>query len=353
MRLAWSAAALLAVLRRWAGFLVVAMAVLGFGYFIAAIGWPALPVLWASSLSWPEGLALTLLHSGLATALAWGLREALLPRRWLLAERALPLTWPHRSRADLAVVALAQSPLVLLYAASMLSWRLADPAWMRGHWGRGAGFLAGSVLLSLASATALMALRRRQKARPQRRSSEPRATPGSPPTARLSPLKALIFLPLWRGPARPVLAALTLTFSGLLLCLAGAACLWPEEPRWCLAGYAFIAMTGCTRAHTLAQRSLAPLLAAAANLPLPRLLGTQALRLLSLSPAALAWPLLMGLMLCGPWPLAPLAAPLFATAGLAAPALQLWAPSTQAEPRAATWMLSLVLWIALATEVLQ
>ncbi len=352
MRVAWSAVALLALLRRWAGFVIVAIAVLGIGYFVAAISWPALPALWASSLSWPEGSAVLVLHSSIATALAWGLREALLPRHWLAAERALPLSRLQRSQADLAVVALAQSPLFVLYAVSLLSWWHADPAWLHGHWGRGAAFLAASVGLSLASATALMAARRRQ-ARPVRdKGSAPASAAGL--RGRLSPFAALILLPLWRGPARPVLAVLTLSFSGLLLCLAGAAFVWPDEPRWCLAAYAFIAMTGCTRAHALSQRMLGPLLlAAGANLPLPRLFATQALRLLALAPAAVAWPLLLGMMLIGPWHLASLAAPLFVLAALLAPALQLWAPAAQAEPRAAAWLLSLVLWIALATEILQ
>ena len=346
MRLAWSTGALLAVARRWAAFLLVSIAVLGIGYFVAAIGWPAMPVLWASSLPSPEGLAVMVLHSGAATLLAWGLREALLPGHWLLAERALPLEWQQRSTADLAVIALAQSPLFALYACSLLSWWQADPAWLRGHWPRGLAFMAGSVALSLASAAGLLALRRKQ---PRPRGRQDLTLAGR---TRLAPRTALILLPLWRGPARSVLTTLVITALGLGACLLGAA-LSASEPRWWLAAYAGVAMLGCTRAHALAHRELGPLLAASRHLPLPQRFGPRALGLLALAPVLLAWPLLLTLILSGPWRLAPMAAPLYLLAALIAPALQLSAPSAQTEPRAARWMLCLVLWVALATEILK
>lgn len=354
MRLAWSLAALLAVLRRWAGFLLVGMAVLGVGYFVAAIGWPALPVLWASGLPPAQGGAVLLAHAGLATALAWGLREALLPAHWLQAERALPLRWTQRSGADLLVVALAQSPLFLLYAASLLSWRHADPAWLRGHWGRGLAFMAASVLLSLIAACALLAWRRRS---PRAR---PAATwPGSPSlhhqnhSPRPNPTRALLLLPLWLGPARPVgFVLLLLGTAGLLACLL-LAWLWPAQLRWWLAAYALLAMIGCQRVHALAQRCHGPLLAAGLSLPLPAGFGPRRLRLMALAPIALSWPALLILLLGGPWPLSPLAAPAYLLAAWLAPAAQLWAPSAQAEARAGRWLLGPVIWVALATEILK
>ena len=350
LRLAWSAGALMAVARRWAGFLIVAAAVLGIGYLVAAIGWPALPALWAATLPPAEGIAVVLLHSLPATALAWGLREALLPAHWLAAERALPLRAGQRAAADLAVAALAQSPLFALYGLSLLSWWHADPVWLRGHWPAGIAFVAASITLSLAGAVALLAWRRRLP-RPRRSEQLIAVIAGAPRS--LSAWHALILLPLWRGPARPVLTTLLLTLAGLLLCLLGATAIWPDEPRWCLAGYAALAMAGCTRAYALAQRSLEPLLAAAAPLPIRPGFGPLALRLLALSPALLAWPALALLLVLGQWPLAPLAAPLFALAAVLAPALQLWSPATQPEPRAALWMLCLVLSVALATEILR
>ena len=351
MRLAWSAGALLAVLRRWWGFVVVSTAVLGLGYAAAAIGWPALPVLWASSLPPLEASAVLIGHAGLASGLAWVLREALLPAHWLLAERALPLTAGQRARADLAVVALAQSPLFLLYLASLLSWRHVDPAWLRGHWPRGLVCMAASVLLSLTSATGLLALRRRPRPPTPGRVANHLPSPLRPRTC-LRPWPALLILPLWRGPARPVAAVLLLTATGLLGLLGGVA-LGSVELRWGLAGFALVTMVGCTQAHGRALRCYAPLIQASLSLPLRRRAWPLRLRMLALSPVVLAWPLLLALLLTGAWPLSGRIAPAYLLAAWVMPAAQMWAPSPQPETRAGRWMLALVVWVALATEILK
>jgi len=348
MRLAWSAAALLALLRRWAGFLVVVAAVLGIGFFVAAIGWPALPVLWASSLPMAAGLAVLMAHAGAATALAWGLREALLPARWLLAERALPLTAPQRALADVTVVALAQSPLFALYAASLLSWWHVDPAWLRGHWPRGLAFMAASLVLSLSVSTGLLALRRVQWHRPGRLATAPHHGE----RRRLRAWTALLLLPLWRGPARPVALVMGLT-TAALLGLLGAVASGVADLRWCLAAYALTAMAGCTQAHARALLAYAPLIAASQALPLAARAWPRHLRVLALLPVALSWPLLLALLLSGPWPLSPLIAPVYLLAAWAAPLLQSIAPSPQAEARAARWLFALAVWVALATEILK
>ncbi|CAN5188295.1 hypothetical protein BH11PSE10_BH11PSE10_12080 [soil metagenome] len=349
MRLAWSAAALLALLRRWAGFVLVVAAVLGIGYFVAAIGWPALPVLWASSLPPAAGLAVLTAHAGIATALSWALREALLPAHWLLAERALPLRPAQRSAADLAVVALAQGPLFLLYAGSLLSWRHVDPAWLRGHWPRGLLFMAGSVLLSLGAATGLLALRRRQG-----HGSAPRSPTRTSARPKLRAWTALLVLPLWRGPARPVAFVLLLTVLvqlGLLAAVASGR----ADLRWCLAGYALFTLAGCSQAHARALRCYAPLIAAGAALPLAARAWPLRLRLLALTPVMLSWPWLLAVLLAGPWGpsgLSVLIAPAYLLAAWLAPSLQLVAPSATAEARAARWLLALAVWVALATEIL-
>lgn len=359
MRLAWSAAALLALLRRWAGFIIVVAAVLGIGYFVAAIGWPALPVLWASSLPSADGLAVLVAHASVATALTWALREALLPAHWLLAERALPLTARQRARADLAVVALAQSPLFGLYAASLLSWRHADPAWLRGHWPLGLAFMAASIVLSLGMSVGLLALRRVQW-RGLRHSATTAATATATATrgreGPLRPWTALLLFPLWRGPALPVALVLGLT-TAVLLGLLGAAATGIADLRWCLAGYALAVMAGCTQAHARALRVYAPLIAASRALPLTSHAWPWRLRALALLPVVLTWPLLLGLLLAlllsGPWQLSPLIAPLYLLAAWFGPLLQFIAPSAQAEARAARWMFALALWVALATEILK
>ena len=348
MRLAWSAAALLGLLRRWAGFVVVVAGVLGIGFFFAAIGWPALPVVWASSLPIAEGLGVLVAHASVATALAWALREALLPARWLLAERALPLSAGQRARADLAVVALAQSPLFLLYAASLLSWWHVDPVWLRGHWPRGLVFMAASIVLSLGMSIGLLALRRVQWHRP-RHSETPTRSPERRP---LRAWTALLLLPLWRGPARPVALVLGLT-TAVLFGLLGAVAAGVADLRWCLAGYALAVMAGCTQAHARALRVYGPMIAATHSLPLAAGAWPRHLRALALLPVLLSWPWLLALLLNGPWQLSPLIAPIYLLAAWAAPLIQFIAPSPQAEARAARWLFALVVWVALATEILK
>ena len=350
MRLAWSAAALLALLRRWAGFIAVVAGVLGIGYFVAAIGWPALPVLWASSLPPRQGLAVLIIHAGVATALAWGLREALLPAHWLLAERALPLTTTQRTCADLAVVALAQSPLFLLYAASLLSWRHVDPAWLLGAWPRGLAFMAASVLLSLGLSTGLLALRRVQWHRPQRWAAATLTTNRG--RDRLRAWTALLLLPLWRGPARAVALLLGLT-TAALLALLGAAAAGLADLRWCLAAYALAVMVGCSQAHARARLVYAPLIAVSHGLPLDSGAWPHHLRMLALLPVVLTWPALLALLVMGPSPLSRLIAPAYLLAAWAGPFLQFIAPSQQAEARAARWLFALAVWVALATEILK
>ena len=365
MRLAWSARALLAVLRRWAGFLVVGAGVLGVGYFVSAIGWPALPVLWASSLTAPASWAVLIAHASIATVLAWRLREALLPAHWLLAERALPLTVAQRTRADLAVVAMAQSPLLLLYAASLLSWRHVDPHWLRGQWPRGLGFMAGSVVLSLASAVALLALRRRQGRVASREEldeleeleelDERRLPAGQQcklqAKHRMRAWTALLALPLWRGPARPVAALIALTTAALVALLAGAAA-GAVELRWALAGYALVALAGCSQTQAQALRCFAPLIEASRSLPLAAPGWALRLRGLAMLPVLLSGPLLLALLLSEPQRLSPWIASAYLLAAGVAPLLQFIAPSLQAEARAARWLLALAVWVALATEIL-
>ena len=92
LHLQWSRAELAALLRRWAAFLAVVAAVLG-SYVSTLIGWPALPLFWAMQADTPPllSLAALLAHASPGLLLAWGLREALLPARWMPLERALPL----------------------------------------------------------------------------------------------------------------------------------------------------------------------------------------------------------------------------------------------------------------------
>lgn len=346
MRLRYSAAALAALARRWGAFVAVTAALLA-GFIQQAIGGPMLPLLWACAQPPAPMLAAIAAHALPAAALAWALRDALLPGAWLQAERSLPLRRGPRHRADLLVIALAQLPLHTLYLLSWVGWRHAHPVWMQGLWGRAALAWLGSALLSALLALALLQWYRR----PARAGiSVKRST--TPTRARAGVWHALLMLPLWRGPARPVLLPLGLGAALLPACLALA---WrvPAQADWCLAGYALVALLSASRAHALAQRCYAPLLAASAVLPLAPRAWARRLTALAAAPALLAWPMLLALLLRGPWRLAPIVAPLYLLAALALPLAALWAPRQRDEVRAARWLLCLVVWVVLATETLQ
>ncbi|HEY1090873.1 MAG TPA: hypothetical protein VGE47_07275 [Burkholderiaceae bacterium] len=345
MRWRYSAGELAALARRWGAFIGVVAALLG-SFAVQAIGWPILPLLWACAEA-PRLMPLVMLaHALPAALLAWGLREALLPRAWLQAERSLPLPRWQRHGADLLVIALAQAPLHALYLLSLLGWRYVRPAWMEGLWSLALLAWLGSALTGLLLALALLQLYRRPaRATTVRHASALGRTRGGV-------WLALIVLPLWRGPARPVMLPLLLALPCLLTLLLTAWCV-PAQADWCLAGYALVAMWACSRAHASALRCYAPLMEASGTLPLAPRAWHSRLMALATIPVWLSWPLLLALLLSGPWRLGTIAAPLYLLAAALMPLVAIWAPQHKNEVRAARWLLCLIVWVALATECLQ
>lgn len=349
MRLQWSRAELAALLRRWAAFLAVVAAVLG-SFVSTLIGWPALPLFWAMQADTPQVLSVAALmgHALPGLLLAWGLREALLPARWIPFERALPLRRAQLLRADLLVIALALLPWALLNLISFAAWRAASPAWMQGLWPQAMLGFVLSLLLSAGGALALMQ-RRRRAGRPARRAAAAGKTTGRPT---VSTWAALMWLPLWRGPARPVLHGLLSALLGLLLCLA-AAWRFPEHAAWALAFSTLLTQGFCARLQAQARQCYAPLQAASAMLPLNPRAWSLRLYALALLPALAAWLGWAALLALGPWSLGPRATPAFFIAAAAAPALALWRPEALSpEARAGRWLLSWGVWVALASEVI-
>ncbi|MCV2358425.1 hypothetical protein LNV08_05500 [Paucibacter sp. TC2R-5] len=356
MRLRWSAAELKALLRRWAAFIAVVAAVLG-QFFATLIGWPALPLFWASEQPWPLALGAVVLHALPGLLLCWGLREQLLPAHWLDAERALPLRRIELLRADLAVIGLALLPLALLNLISMAAWQHADPAWMRGLWPRAMVYFGLSLALAAGAAALLMQGRRlpqgvaQSAARPQGTSGSGRRLASG--LYRLFGVHwPLLGLALWRGPARPVLHlwALSCLLLGANLM---AALIWPAQASWVLAAHTLLVMGLSARLHAQATRCYAPLIAASQALPLAAGFWPRRLLLLALAPSILAWGFMAAMLLLGPWRLAPLAAPSFMVYGLLAPALPMMAKQgDSAEARAGRWLLAWALWVALASEAL-
>ena len=354
MRLAWCRRALLALARRWGVYALVVVMVLSAG---AAGAWQiasalaaasVLPLLQAATRPLPWTAGAVVLQALVGGALVWALRPLLLPRRWLEAERALPLPPAMTRRSDAALVALALLPLWGLYAVGTLSVFGHDPAWLHPQRGRALAALLAAGAGSVALGVALLQGRRRAP-RALWRARFRALRPGAPPGARRWPL-VLLLLPLWRGPARRLGALLALAALLLLLPLAGL-WRWPQAAGWWLSALAAAGFVLSGRASALVHEEITPLLAATTMLPLPQRALAQRAALLPLLPLLPAQALLPGVLAASPLVLRPALLAAFMLAVFGAAALQARVPAAQDETAGARWLLLLALQLALASEV--
>jgi hypothetical protein len=369
LRLLWCRLALWAFVRRWLVYVIVAAAVFGAGavgflhIVMGAAAWLVLPLFYASTQgAW---LALAVLaQAWFGAGLLWGLRHLLWPPSWAEAERALPLMRADVMRSDAQVVLIALLPLLVLYAAGAASLLGQNPPWLRPT---RAAALLGLVGASTATwALGVMLLQRLR--RPVGQGLRPGQTAGNgafshsqqqrnPLVARAKvpqgALYALLCLPLWRGPARRT-GALML-WGGLLLWLpALAIAATGQGIAWWLAAFVVLALLVATRINHLSREELGPVLQACAVLPL----HTQHLHWARASLGL--WPVVLGLMLlCGvlvgatassvhlrPWVLFS-----FVLCCLAAVVVEVLSAPGASEAKAARWLFSLALCVAVATEV--
>lgn len=246
----------------------------------AAAAWSVMPLHAAGGLA-------PLLQAGLCALLLRLLQPLLQPVVWLDLERSLPLAPAPLKRTDLLLALLALSPLLLLQAAGLAV--LAQPG-LLGAWLLGSG-------LGLAVAVRAMAVRRRPLVvdGPAARA----AVAGSGEPRRLSPIWALLVLPLLRGPLRR--SALLLVAQGLLLAALPWLLLSPLPATALAMAWVALAWLGLQRSHAMLDSELEGLLAALPPLPLALPIWRRRGRLLALAPLLLALPsLLLALALAGP-----------------------------------------------------
>ena len=354
MRLRWCRLALQQFLRRWGVYLVVGAMAVGAGanspaHAMAGVAaWTVMPIFSAAARGAGWLLPATLLQALLAGGCVWALRSLLWPVRWREAEAALPIDPRARLHSDIVVVAVALLPLVLLQAVgagAML-------AGLRGGHPHAPALLALLALLAANVAALALGVVLLQHLRRPLGGSKPRAAagPSFAPKAALRgawPL-ALLLRPLWRGPARRSGQLMALG-TALLLLPAVALLLWPARLPWCLAAGALAALVLVTRLHGLAREEFAPLFEAASMLPLhPPLLhkSLALLCLLPLLPAAAA--LQPGLARATLRPAVLLA---YAAAVFGACLVEVLSRPAEPSDKAARWLFSLVLCVALASEV--
>jgi len=369
MRLRWCALALRAFVARWAVLILVTAAVVGAGSNgpVQAVGavaaWLVLPLCRAATHgAWlaPAWLAQVLVGAGLV----WGVRALLWPAQWREAELALPLPRGQTLRSDALVVALALLPLAVSYAAGLLSLLASGAPWLRGHRALAVAALATAVVASGALGVSLLQRQRRLRfappARPPSRASmlltawrgggvhAPWAGTGAAHWSR-----ALLWLPLWRGPARRSGQALVL-FS-LVLCAPAAGLAWrPDWAPWWLSAWAVLSLLATTRVAALLRLEMADLHAACAPLPVP---PTQLQRGRQLMPLAALMPGLLALGVAAAWaaaccglqPRLPVLAA-YVLVCIAGCSIESFSPSGDAASKASRWLLTLALCIALASE---
>jgi hypothetical protein len=311
----WCGAALRDVLRRWAtGFSIAALIVVagmpgGINSIEASVqamcAWTVLPLFHAASHpGWI--VSATILQALFGATPLWVMRPLLWSPRWAVAERSLPIRPSELLLSDLTVATLALLPLALLYGVG------AHAVHRSGR--------TPLVALSVAftgSVLAGLAMLQRLRAAPNRRARAgggPRADHGSgrdlrrtrPEERRVGWRIAVLWWPLWRGPARR---------SGRLLCIGtAAACAIdliplarPAATGGWLAAYALLSLSLVIGLNALAQAELDPLLRACSPLPLPvhTMLRTRRWStLLPLLPSSLALPMGLAHQAIRPWALA-------------------------------------------------
>jgi hypothetical protein len=357
MRMRWYRQAMWAFLRRWGAYLAVAVPVICAGVdspvavLAGAAAWLVMPLFHAVAHG-PWMLAGVAAQALAGAALVWGARALLWPAHWAEAERALPIARATLLRSDLAVVAAALLPLWLLQAAGALSVLAAHPAWLMPLRGRAvAALMLANVVMTALGVGLLQGLRAPRRSVGPRSARPVAAAPGCLRYGNW--VRALLWLPLWRGPARrsgQVLAA-----GSLALCLPGlAAAAWPGGASWALALLALVALLVVTRLNALARTEFEPLFEAAVGLPVasaPLSRGRAALCLCPLLPGAvaMAWGL-AAVPVRGPVLLA------YALACFGSCVLEVWAaPAGRAvaSEKSSRWLFSLILCLCIATEVVQ
>jgi hypothetical protein len=353
----------MALLRRWGIYLTVGVLVLGSSGngAIAAMegmtGWSVLPLMRASQepIWWMPLVAAA--HSLAGAVIIWGLRPVLWPRSWTEAENALPIDPRERRRTDLLVVTLGLLPLFGAYVAGALVWLGNSPPWMHGGWTLAFFGLATSMLLSVGwGALILGSMRRSPRVVAAKRVQKTRIATAS---QRLSPITALVVLPLLRGPAGR--AGRLLAASTLALLLVDAALAhWTGLAAWWLAGFAALAFALTTRLNAVITADLAPVHLACAPLPLSMQMLLRARRAAALLPQLIGQAALLAALVPSRHSVRPAVLAAYMLAAVAGAAHQVIATTSIDGPReqdpanrVSVWLFILVLLVALASETIR
>ena len=360
MRLRWCLDALLRLLRRWAVYIVVGALVIGAGAsgawqaITAVAAWLVLPLfVSASHGAWlAAGIAMQGLAGGLV---AVALSPLLWQRTWADAERALPIAPGLRLASDAAMVAMALAPLLLLCTVGAVTLLGHRPAWLLPYRDRAIAGLLAAVALSIALGTAFLQWQRRTGDRGARAefSGVQRQRTSAADALHVSTLRwprALVWWPLWRGPARRTGLGVWLGTAALCVPAAGLA-LITGFTGWWLAGFATLALVSSSVLDAVARKEFADLHEACRPLPIkPISLGRMraSIALAPLLPGLATLPIALAVSHVA---VRPLVLAGYAVACIGSCALEVAATARDAQSKASRWLLVLIVAVALASEV--
>ena len=360
MRLRWCLDALLRLLRRWAVYIVVGALVIGAGAsgawqaITAVAAWLVLPLfVSASHGAWlAAGIAMQGLAGGLV---AVALSPLLWQRTWADAERALPIAPGLRLASDAAMVAMALAPLLLLCTVGAVTLLGHRPAWLLPYRDRAIAALLAAVALSIALGTAFLQWQRRTGDRGARAefSGVQRQRTSAADALHVSTLRwprALVWWPLWRGPARRTGLGLWLGTATLCVPAVGLA-LITGFTGWWLAGFATLALVSSSVLDAVARKEFADLHEACRPLPIkPTSLGRMraSIALAPLLPGLATLPIALAVSHVA---VRPLVLAGYVVACIGSCALEVAATARDAQSKASRWLLVLIVAVALASEV--
>lgn len=366
VRLGWCLAALIGQLRRWGIYLGVGVVVLGGtgnGAVAAMSGltaWSVLPLIRVSQepFGWTPLVAAA--HSLAGALVVWGLRPLLWSRAWNEAERALPIAPAQRRLSDLLVVTLGLAPLFGAYVAGTVVWIGKSPAWMQGGWASWASFFVG-LLMSMTLSVAWGGLILSSMRRPLRSGPAGRLlrTASAPARRGLSPFSAVVVLPLLRGPADRAGRLLLASVVALLL-VDAALWRWPGLAAWWLAAFAALALVLTTRLNSVVTSDITPLHLACTPLALAPATLLRARRVVALLPQFVGQAMLLVALVPVRHAVRPAVLVAYMLAAIAGAIHQVVTTTAieglrEHDPahRVSIWLFTLVLLVALASEVIR
>ena len=381
VRLGWCLALLRAFMRRWGVYIAVVLLVLSgssdsaVAAMKALAAWTVRPLLHAAAHPlWLAALG-TAAHAMAGALVVWGLRPLLWPRGWAEVERALPIPPAQQRRSDALVVGLALVPLFGVYLAGAAVWVIESRGRLPPHGGAAALWLVVSMALSVAAGVAILQRMRHAPAGPpqgripecaaRRYSSDPRSVHARVAKVTLRsrgrPLpawRALVLLPLWRGPAQRS-GRLLAACGVLLLAFSPVLARWPQFAAWWLGAFASLGLLATSRLAGLVALELTPLHDECGVLPIAPARLRQWRRIAAMLPLSVALPALLTVAVLRIDGLRPIVLAAFAAAAWSGALWQVvlstarrsMARGEDPEARVAGWLFTLVLLLALASEV--